>query len=68
MPIHVLTMSQLAGGQHKSHTKIAFFFKKNVVNHLTFAGQPTGSARPIVHASFILDLPYLAHISLLGLA
>ena len=43
MPIHVLTMSQPASSQHKSCTKIAFFFKKNVVNRTTFAGQPTVS-------------------------
>ena len=68
MPMHVLTMSRPASGRHKSHTKIAFFFQKNVVDHTTFAGCPTELARPIVHASFILDLPHLAHISSLCLA
>ena len=51
---------QLAGGQHKSGTKINFFFKKNVVSHTTFAGRPTKMARLIVCTSFILEPPYLA--------
>ena len=55
MPMHVLTMSWMAGGQHKSHTKITFFFEKNVVDCTTFAGQPTELAGPIVRALFILD-------------
>ena len=68
MPMCVLTMSQPASGRCKSHTKITFFFKKNLVNRPTFAGQPTKSAGPIGCASFILELPYLAHISSLWLA
>ena len=67
--IHVLTPKSAGhDGQCESRTKNAFFFEKNVVDRTTFAGRPTELARPIVHASFILDLPYLAHISSLGLA
>ena len=56
---------QLANGQHESHTKIAFFCENNAVNRRTFAGRLTELDGLIVCASFILDLPYLAHISLL---
>ena len=55
-------------GRHKSHTKFAFFFEKNVVGHTIFAGRPAKSARHIVYTSFILGLPYLAHISSLCLS
>ena len=55
-------------GQHKSRTKIAFFFKKNVVGHMIFAGRPTKMAGHTMRASFILDLPYLAHITSLCLS
>ena len=64
--IHVLTLK--LASRHESHTKIVFFFENNAVDCTTFAGWPTESVGLIVCASFILDLPYLAHISLLWLA
>ena len=42
--------------------------KKKAVDRMTFAGRPTKLAGLIVCASFILDLPYLAHISSRSLA
>ena len=51
---------QPASSWHESHTKIDFFFKKNVVGHMTFAGRLTKLARLIVCTSFILEPPYLA--------
>ena len=47
---------QPASGWHKSHTKIAFFFKKNAVGYMTFVGRPTMSALQIVCTSFMLEL------------
>ena len=66
--IHVLTLSRPASGRHESRTKIVFFFENNAVDRTTFAGRPTELVGLTVCASFILDLPYLAHISLLWLA
>ena len=43
------TCCQLADGQHKSHTKIDSEFENNAIGHMTFAGRPTMSARPIIH-------------------
>ena len=47
-----------SGWQYKSHTKITFFFKKNVVGHMTFTGRPTMSAQTncvcIVHVRAII--------------
>ena len=61
--LHELTpMLASCSGQHKSHTKITFFFKKNAVGHMTFAGRLTKSAGQTVHASFILEPSYFAHI------
>ena len=58
--IHELT-PRLAGQQPTQRSyKINFFFKKNAVSHMTFAGRLAKSARHTVHALFILDLPYLA--------
>ena len=45
-----------ASGWPKSHTKIVFFFEKNAVGHMTFAGRPTMLARQVVCASFMLEL------------
>ena len=62
--IHVLT--HMSAGHRltcKSCTKNAFFFEKNVVDRTIFAGQLTKLAGLIVCTPFILDLPYLAHIS-----
>ena len=66
--IHVLTHKSAGHRPMQKSYKNAFFFEKNVVDHTTFAGQPTKSAGLIVCASFILDLPYLAHISPLCLS
>ena len=68
MTIHVLT-PKLAGQQPMQKLyKIDFFFKKNVVGSMTFAGRLTKSAGHTVHALFILDPPYFAHITSLCLS
>ena len=61
-------LSQLANGQHKSHTKIDSESKKKAVDHTTFVEQLTKSVGLIVCTSFMLDLPYMAHISSISLA
>ena len=67
--IHALTPKlQPADGRCKSRTKIDSESKKKAVNHTIFAGRPTKLAGLIVCASFMLDLPYLAHISSISLA
>ena len=40
---------QLAGGQHKSRTKIDSEFENNAISYTTFAGRLTMSAGPIIH-------------------
>ena len=54
--LHESTPGQLANGQHKCHMKRGLEFKKNVVGHMTFAGQLTMSVGDIVGSIFIIEL------------
>ena len=60
--LHELTPMLAGQWPTQSHTKIAFFFKKNAVGYTTFAGRLTKLAGQTVHASFILEPSYFAHI------
>ena len=55
--LHELTpKSANQPARHKSRTKIVFFFKKNMVSHMTFVGRPTILAGHIVCALLMLKL------------